>query len=206
MIANQQLVEHYAQGVDIGLWADRQRLDLLGGDVGRCAQDGAGLGGLRLSAQLLGDAEVGEVGVALLIEQDVGWFEVAVDNALLVGGFQGGGDLVDQSGSVVRLPGARAVERSCQRSPFHQAHDQVGALGIAPEVVERHDVQVLELGDQLRFALEAADEVGLVSVLGQDHLDGDLPFDERLAGAVHSAVSPLTERFEQIIAFDRAGT
>ena len=155
-------------------------MDLFWGDVGRGTQDGAGLGGLHFSAEFLGDAEVGEEGVALFIKQDVGRFEVAVNDAFLVSGFQGRGQLVDQGGGVVRLPGTRAVECISQAASAHQAHDQVGALGIAPVVVEGHDVEVLELGDELSFGLKAADEVGLVGVLRQDNLNSNLAVDEWL--------------------------
>ena len=61
-----------------------------------------------------------------------------------------------------------------------QAHDQVGHARFAPVVVQRHDVRMLEPRDQLRFGLEAADEVGVIGVLRQDDLDGDFALDERL--------------------------
>ena len=67
-------------------------------------------------------------------------------------------------------------------------------------------MQMLEIGDQLRFRLETADEVGLVGVLGQNDLDRHIPVNELLPGAVNSSVSALTEVFQQLVAFDRAGT
>jgi hypothetical protein len=193
VLTGEQFEEQDAQGVDIGLGGEGLGLDLFGGQVGGgTGDDVSGSGGLVI-AQLLGDAEVGEEGVAVLVEQDVGGLDIAVDDALLVGGIQGGGDLVEQEGDLLRGPGFPALQGLCQGAAFHQAHDQVSTLGVAPVVVERHDVQVLQLGDQLCFTFEAADELGAVGVFGQDDLDCHLAVDGLLAGAVDGTVGTFAE-------------
>ena len=203
---DQQFIEQYTQGIDISLGCDWFGLHLFGGDVGWGTQDGFGLGRLSVCTQFLGDAKIGEVGVALLIEQDVGGFQVAMDDAFPMSSLQGGGDLIDQSRSRICLPMGIIFKRSCQTAASHQAHDQVSAVRIAPVVVQRYDVDVLQLGDQLRFAFEAADEVRLVGILGQDDFDRHLTVDQRLVGAVDRAVGAFAELLQQIIAFDHAGT
>ena len=85
-------------------------------------------------------------------------------------------DLGKQARGSLQLPGA-AVERLSQRAAAQPAHHQVGAVGIAPVVVERDDVRVLELRDELCLGLEAADEGGLVDELGADDLDRHLAAD-----------------------------
>ena len=64
-----------------------------------------------------------------------------------------------------------------------QAHHEVGGTGLAPVVVQRDDVRVLEPGDELGLGLEPADERRVVGELGRDHLDRHLAPDDRLVGA-----------------------
>jgi len=66
-------------------------------------------------------------------------------------------------------------------------------------------MDMLQLGDQLRFGLEAADEVRLVGELWQDDLYGHIPVDEVLPGAINSAIGAFTDGFEQIVTLDGAG-
>jgi hypothetical protein len=54
---------------------------------------------------------------------------------------------------------------------------------------------------QLRFAFKAADEVGLVGVLGQDDLDCHFPLDELLAGAVDGIVGAFPVQLKQLVAY-----
>ncbi len=69
----------------------------------------------------------------------------------------------------------RAVgEAILERPAPHPAHDEVGAAGLAPEVVERDDVGVLEPGDELCLVLESTDERGIVGEIRMDDLDGDI--------------------------------
>ena len=62
-----------------------------------CGQVGVG--------QTLGDAEVDDVGVAAGVDQDVLRFDVAVDVTALVGVVEGGAELLEEGGDVVRVEG-----------------------------------------------------------------------------------------------------
>ena len=107
-----------------------------------------------------------EVGVAGLVEQDVARFDVAVDHADAVGGHQRAADLLDEAIDPLERPRPVAREGVGRRFAAQQPEHQVGAARLAPEVVERHDVGVLEAGHELRLGLEAADERGVVGQLG----------------------------------------
>ena len=87
-----------------------------------------------------------------------------MDHALPVRRGERGGDLVEDPGDLGEGQRA-ALEGSFEAAAAHEAHDQAGPAGVAPVVIERHDVQMLEMGDQLRLGLESPDEVGLVRVL-----------------------------------------
>ncbi len=61
---------------------------------------------------------------------------------------------------------------------------------------------MLQAGDQLRFGFEAADEVGVVGVPGQDDLDGDFAPDRGLEGAVDGAEAAYADALAQLVVFD----
>ena len=113
--ARQQGVEDGAQAVDVGRRRDRaataQRL--LRGHVGGRPHDRAGLGQLDALLEPLGQAEVGDVRLALLVQQDVRRLEVAVQDAPLVGVLDGLGHLGQQR---PRRPAGRPCSAS-SRSP-----------------------------------------------------------------------------------------
>ena len=84
--AGQEGVEDRPQAVDV---AGRRHgpapaRGLLGRHVGRRAHDRAAVGQLAVALDPLGQAEIGHVGLALLVEQDVGRLEIAVQDAPLV--------------------------------------------------------------------------------------------------------------------------
>ena len=55
-----------------------------------------------------------------------------------------------------------ASQGSFEAAAAHEAHDEAGPVRVSPVVIERHDVQVLEMSHQPRLGLESPDEVGLV--------------------------------------------
>ena len=81
--AGEHLVEHDADGVEVGRWADGQSACLFGREVLRGAHDRAGLGHLGVATGTR-DAEVGDLELAVGLHQDVLRLDVAVDHALLV--------------------------------------------------------------------------------------------------------------------------
>ena len=88
-----------------------------------------------------------------------------------------------------------------QAATLHHTHDQVSALRVAPVIVQRSDVQVLQLCYQLGFGFETADEIWAVGELGQDDLDRHFSVDEGLLGAVDGAMGAFTDAFQQIVSF-----
>src|SRR5262249_14304228 len=98
--AGQQGVEDGAQPVDVAGGGDRPAVAgrLLGRHVGRGAEDRPRLGELDVGLDLLGQAEVGDVRVPLVVDQDVGRLEVAVQDAAGVGVGDRLGGLVDEAG------------------------------------------------------------------------------------------------------------
>ena len=91
-LAGEHLVEHDAQRVEVRLAGDRLAERLLGRDVVGRAEH-APVGGQPLLVERAGDPEVGDLGRALLVDQDVLGLDVAVDDVAGVGGAERAGDL-----------------------------------------------------------------------------------------------------------------
>lgn len=98
--AAKHLVEDHAEAVLVA-----GRLDLvapagrlLGGEIGRSSQDRAGPSQLRSAGAQVGEAEVGQVGTVLGVQEHVRGLHVAVDDALLVGVVQGVGQVAGDPG------------------------------------------------------------------------------------------------------------
>ena len=83
-LAGEHLVQHDAEGIDIGPAVDGLHEGVFGRHVLRRADAGAGARQARRLVQHLGDAEIGQQGTHVPAHQNVAGFDVAVDQALLV--------------------------------------------------------------------------------------------------------------------------
>ena len=114
----------------------------------------------------LGEPEVEHLHRAVGLDLDVARLEIAMDDALLVRGFERRRDLArDAQRLVERKSGRRARtlrEQLGQRLAFDQLHHQV----VGPDVVQRADVGMIQRRHRACFPLEALGEA-----LGGD-LDG----------------------------------
>ena len=151
-----------------------------------------------------GDPEVGQVHVALVVEQQVAGLDVAVHDASMMSRAQCAADLIHDAHRLVEVE--RAVDETILDRPSAQpAHHEVRAARLSPEVVERHDVGMLEAGDELRLVLEPADERGVVGEVGVDDLHRDIAAHAGLGRAVHDAEATLTELLAEEVAPQRSG-
>ena len=105
--------------------------------------------------ELLGQAEVGDLGRAVRGQQHVGRLQVAVDDALLVGRLHGPGQRLDQAGRLARA--AAACRRACwsRLPPAQNSSEKKGKPVVLADLVDLHDVGVLQAGDRLGLGPEA---------------------------------------------------
>ena len=84
--------------------------------------------------QVLGNAKVRQVSIALFVQQDIGWLEVAVDNPKAMGGVQRRAHLIQH-----RQEGLQAqrtfFEPLAQAAAAQQAHHQVSGIGFTPVII-----------------------------------------------------------------------
>ena len=191
----EQMEGEHSQAEDVGLGGEHLAPRLLGREVGQ----GGGHGDAGGVGCPDGDAEIGEVGVAFLVEQHVARFEVAVDDSPAVGIAQGPAHFVEQPEGRRQIP--RAVpQRLGQAAAPHVGHNQVCTVGVSPEVEKPDDVGVLQLSYELCLGLEPAHEIWPVDKLGPDHLDRYLPAHRGLVGPVDDPEVAFSHLFSQLIA------
>jgi hypothetical protein len=103
------------------------------------------------------------------VEDDVARLQIPVQHAALVGMMDCPGDFRHQFRD---LPGVLTgpVDTLSQVSPFQQLHREIRLIVLHPDVVDRHDVGVVQLGRVLRLNLESADGLGRGEVPREHHL------------------------------------
>jgi hypothetical protein len=180
-------VEDAGERVDVRAPVDRSACHLLRRSVGRGAERGLPADGWHRLAEPACEAEVAQVHVLVGVEQDVRGLDVAVDEAVGVGGVQGGGDLSADRDGACRLGLALRPQQRLQVGAVDVAHHQVQLRVDLARVVDRDDVRVLERRRRLRLRQEARPEVLVPRELRDDQLEGHGPLQAAVVGAVDDA-------------------
>ena len=216
-LAAEDVIEDRADRIDVGARVERLTGGLLGRHVRRRADDRAGDGGAGIevarvddrrarrrvvAAEVAREAPVDHHGLAVRADQHVGRLEVAVDHALAVrvGQRLGDGDHVRQEREARRRGGGLGDQR-VEGAATHQLH-RVERLAArpAPDLVDRHDRRVLQVGGHHRLACEPRDQIGggPQHFFQRDHAAG-----ARIARAVHAAEAAARQLAEQLEAIPR---
>lgn len=152
----------------------------------------------RGCSQELCKAKIGENGFAHrvmccvpLVEQNISRFEVAMDHAMLVSIVNGKTDRREKLHNLCRrgenpLSGS-AMNVVCQCLSFHILHDHIGQGGFFlggsdMEVMDLHNVGMVQRGDKLRLALETGDKMGIFLQIGMQQLDRNVALELRIEG------------------------
>ena len=189
--AGEHSEEDDAERIDVAGGAGGQAGRLLRRDVRRGAEHRAGFGE-RARVAHPGNAEVGDLGAFLRVEQDVRGLQVAVHEPALVGMCEAGGDRDrDALCLVVREgpPGGEPLLEGAVRQVLE--HHVRPAVRFAV-VVERADVRVRERGHGPSLALEP----GAVGARCE-HLDRDPAVELVVVGEPDGAHRPAAQRLEQ---------
>ena len=92
------------------------------------------------------------------------------------------------------------VQEIGQGAALDQLHREIRAtIGEGAELVDRHDAGMLQLAGDPGLLDEASDEAGVVAVLVEEDLDGDVAADVAVAAledGAHAAAADLAEELE----------
>ena len=114
---------------------------------------------------------------------NVRWFEIAVDDPLLMRGLQRLRNLAgDRQGITDR--DRSTSDLLCEVLTFNKFHDQrTHGTGFF-EAVDMRDVRVVQGGENLRFPLESSEPLGIAGKGLGECLDSDIAFKARVASLV----------------------
>ena len=182
-VAGEHLEHHDAERVQVRLAVDVVAEGLLGRDVVRRPQH-APVRRQPVLVQRARDAEVGDLGRALLVHEHVLRLDVAVHDAAGVGGAEGPRDLDRVGDRLVDRQPAHAPDAALERLPLDVLEDDVGPAVLLARVDHPDDVRVAELGDGARLAPEALELVGVRGDLAVHQLDRDRAFERDVEGPV----------------------
>jgi hypothetical protein len=193
--AVEALVQADAEAELVGERGAGGAAELLGGAVGGGAGEGAGAGeaGVEVDehagAQGLavwrrdvgvavlreGEAEVDDADAAVVVDEHVVGLEVAVDEAVLVGGGEALAGLAEHGEDLAPGPGFE-VQPDRERDALDELHGDEDVVLVGADVVDRDDVGVREAGHRLGLAQEASagDVLALAAEVRVEQLDGDL--------------------------------
>ncbi len=173
-------------------------LGLLGSHVAGRAQHEVGPREVRAGFERLGQAEVGDLGRAVVAQQDVGRLEVAVDDPQPVRLGDSARHLLEDPRRRDRGPG-RTIDppaQAARREVLHRVEGQ--AVALAP-VVDLDDVGMPQPGDRFGLGQEALQRLLGGVPAGRDHLEGDPSAEADLAGAIDHAHPAAAQDLDELI-------
>ncbi len=208
LLADEHLVHHDADGVDVAPGVRDPARDEFGGEVRDRAEQRLPAGGRR--ARGPGEAEVADLDPAVVGEQYVLGLQVAVDDAGLVGRDQTGEHRLHD---VDRLLGSEApvlAQQVAKGDALQVLHDEVGEARVLSLVEDVDHVGVREPGGAPRLLDEAVPEGLVVREMGVHDLDRDAALEAQIGREVdrgHAAagdaradlIAPVDEAADQRI-------
>src|SRR2546423_5510075 len=132
------------------------------------------------------------------VEQQVLRLDVAVDNTVLVRILQ---RLTNGRHDRERLgrPEFPLAQELAEIDAIHKFHEQKVEAACLSEIINRHDVRMVERGQSLRLACESLRKLSVLDTFRREELESDEPvqgFLPRLIDHAHSATSEITDNLE----------
>ena len=147
-----------------------------------------------------GQAEVGDLDPRqLVLEHDVRRLDVAVDQALRVGGGQARGDLHADPQQLLQLERAALVDPLLEREPGDEFHDQEGPAAPLADGVDGDDVRVGDGRGRLRLAGEPPPRGLIGRPLRRQRLDRHVSVQRRVVPLVDDPHRPLADPVDHLV-------
>ena len=131
-----------------------------------------------------GESEVADLWLGIHGEEDVGGFDIAVEDACLVGVSETAADAGDEAGCFLLFDGD-SVCGVVEGFAVNELHDDIEHSVDVTEVVDADEVGVIEAGHRFGLGLEAGTELFVGAEFAREDFDGD--------GAIEGASSGLVD-------------
>ena len=147
----------------------------------------------------LGNPEVGDLGVTVVLQEDVARFDVAMQHTELVGGHQCGERFGDdeQDSRCCQRPAGNLVAQRGPRQPFH---DEVGQRVVLAVVQDGHDVGMDEPRREAGLLLEPLAHAGQGLRLRAEDLHGDRSLQAVVEGVEDAGHTAFAEQATDAVA------
>jgi len=200
-LARQHLIQDGTELIDVAALVHRVAAQLLG----RHIDQGANLKpGVRHAVAAhcqwhVGDAEVGQLGPAILGKQDVGRPDIAMDDAAGMGSCEAGADVGGDPHGLVNGQWA-TVPQPCAQVPASQVfrHD-VTMLILVLNRKERDNVGMAQASRRSCIAQELVEGCLVCPPIDRKFFDGCQPVRCRIMGQVNEAVTSPSEKAIDVI-------
>ena len=146
----------------------------------------------------LGEAEIEDLQVIAVADEQVRRLDVAVDDAARVRRLERLGDLDPEVYDLLDRQ-RPLLDSLLHRQTLEQFHDDEGAAVLLAELVDRADVRMGQGGGEPRFALEARQPRRLGVVFLAQELDRDLAIETEILPSVDDTHAALAELVEHAI-------
>ena len=195
-VAAEHVVERGTERIDVGAKIEIfASFALLRAHVVGRTHHRAGHGHAHPIGQALAQSHVGQFGVAVFVEDDIGGFDVAVQHPVLVPGVgQGRGHPPRDGQRVPFLKHAAVRQQVSQCVALHVAHRKVVNAAVLPGLMGGHDVRMLQTGRHTHFLQETRHGLFIHSQARRQDLQRHVPVHGKLAGQVHFAHAAFAEK------------
>ena len=133
--------------------------------------------------------------------KDVGWLDVAMDDALRVCGIECVGNLRGQFQQFFQVEGPSS-DAVLERLPFEQLHGDEVPPALMPDLVNRADVGMVQRGGGARFTLETFQRLGIGGELFGQEFQSNMATEAEVLGFVHHAHAAATQLFKNAVMGD----
>jgi SM-20-related protein len=198
LATGKSFVDHDARGVNVALRCCRRAVQPLGREVGERADDEPGAGD-AVGIGCCRDTEIDDLHRARRCEQQVGWFDIAMDDATPVRGVERSEELGSDIAHVIarkRLCGNSSSEGLAREALHHDERLTFVHTGVE----DRDGIRVVDACGKTRALLKAA-RCGLVARdLAVEDLDGHIASQYAIATAIHDGGCPAADHGLQLVA------
>ena len=201
--SGQHVIVGGAKGIGVGPGVRLLTFALLGRHEVRRAHDGAGLGDVGHGLHCLCEPKVRDLDAAVVAQEDVVGFDIAVDQAILLRGLERVRHADGNVGGPVERQAAAARHHLLKAFARHVLHlDEIGVLGAA-HIVDQHDVGVVQPRGRPSFAQKTV-HVDLVAVhqLRREDLQRARAVQLQMLRFVYRAHAALADHFENAVLLD----